>query len=824
MTISSLGNVDAAASLTPHRAYPEIAALVHGGRAGVLKLEVAYLERLFVALEQVPDPVGAVALFQVSRELIEAVLRDGNDAAALACLLHGASAMLTGGLAPEGQALLEQLVRDRPRFVAPRRLLAAVLRDRRPEAALRCLSETATGALDSDPAAAGLYLDLLAANNLFGLARTEALALSARAAGPDALLPLMNAERTIADKLAILNAFWLSSGLAPLGVRSDRPVSLLDAVDWRSRTAAAEGPLVSIVISGADMQKSLPLAIESVRAQTHANWELFVVDHASSDSTPDLLRGWAERDRRIRPIFIPAGRPLVEGTNEALRASSGEFLLLHEPFMVSHPDRMRLEVEALGHRDSALACRSRLIEVDVYGRVVPDVNGTFVRTNRDSVMFRRLPVLQELGYFAGEACIGHEYAMRLMAVLGPEVVLASPLPLAIACETPASERIDPDGRHAVGHWLDHQVVQLAKGLPLYVPLEGAARLTKSESEGLPARLRQWHREAGVSSETTVRSVWHVADLKADSQQSSMLLNHALIEQRGGWQPQVWDPSQGPPEKYTWQAKRLCAAGVAIAQGPPGPDSLVFVYGLRPLSGALKAVRHAATWHLQVLVQGLAEMGEAQRILEQAGVRGAVRMANYGLFSNRADRPGDGQWDVALFPGLFGEHEPPSEKQPRIGVSMVGHATSSDDLAFIRQLTEALQAPPVVLVDATDRIRYEATGAQILVANRKMNFWNEFFSKVSILVGWTTPLNRIDLRSAATQALLRTTPTAQLTNLADAAPGVLTFQDRDDLLGFTKDVAQHRDGLAALQQATMVELREHLAERFHLSRLVALDRA
>ena len=45
----------------------------------------------------------------------------------------------------------------------------------------------------------------------------------------------------------------------------------------------------------------LSRAIESVRAQTFADWELLVTDDASTDDTWQVLAEWAAKDVRIKP-------------------------------------------------------------------------------------------------------------------------------------------------------------------------------------------------------------------------------------------------------------------------------------------------------------------------------------------------------------------------------------------------------------------------------------------------------------------------------------------------------------------------------------------
>jgi len=60
-------------------------------------------------------------------------------------------------------------------------------------------------------------------------------------------------------------------------------------------------------------------AIDSILSQTYPNWELIIVDDASTDSTPSILQSYILKDRRIRVVV-----QLVNGgTGKALNTGFG---------------------------------------------------------------------------------------------------------------------------------------------------------------------------------------------------------------------------------------------------------------------------------------------------------------------------------------------------------------------------------------------------------------------------------------------------------------------------------------------------------------------
>src|SRR5215210_5887576 len=58
--------------------------------------------------------------------------------------------------------------------------------------------------------------------------------------------------------------------------------------------------LVSVLLPARNAAATLDEAVESIRAQTHAQWELLAVNDASQDETRALLERWARRDGRIQ--------------------------------------------------------------------------------------------------------------------------------------------------------------------------------------------------------------------------------------------------------------------------------------------------------------------------------------------------------------------------------------------------------------------------------------------------------------------------------------------------------------------------------------------
>ena len=91
-------------------------------------------------------------------------------------------------------------------------------------------------------------------------------------------------------------------------------------------STAKSPPLVSIVLPTHNGSAFLQASLESCIEQTYANWELIVVDDASTDETPAVIQRFVERDARIRTIRHPQNIRLPGALNSGFAVARGEYL------------------------------------------------------------------------------------------------------------------------------------------------------------------------------------------------------------------------------------------------------------------------------------------------------------------------------------------------------------------------------------------------------------------------------------------------------------------------------------------------------------------
>lgn len=86
------------------------------------------------------------------------------------------------------------------------------------------------------------------------------------------------------------------------------------------------GPLVSVCIPTYNYGKLIPDAVRSVLSQSCSDFELIIVDNASTDATADLIKTFTDSDPRIRFFRNAVNVGIVKNFNLALQYAKGRFV------------------------------------------------------------------------------------------------------------------------------------------------------------------------------------------------------------------------------------------------------------------------------------------------------------------------------------------------------------------------------------------------------------------------------------------------------------------------------------------------------------------
>ena len=129
-----------------------------------------------------------------------------------------------------------------------------------------------------------------------------------------------------------------------------------------------DNPKVTVCLPTFNKARYLPAAIESVLTQEFHDYELLIVNDASTDGTSDAVLTF--RDSRIRYIRNPQNRGLVENWNYCLELAQGDYAMVFHDDDVMLPGLLRREVEVLNANPKVVLVHAPAQAVDESGAVL----------------------------------------------------------------------------------------------------------------------------------------------------------------------------------------------------------------------------------------------------------------------------------------------------------------------------------------------------------------------------------------------------------------------------------------------------------------------
>ncbi|MBC8009532.1 MAG: glycosyltransferase family 2 protein, partial [Burkholderiales bacterium] len=265
-----------------------------------------------------------------------------------------------------------------------------------------------------------------------------------------------------------------------------------------SATGSAYRPTISVVIPAFNAAPWLPVALDSISAQSYPNLEIIVIDDGSTDETPRLLRRHAACDSRLRVISRP-NTGIVGALNDGLAAARGHFIARMDADDAAAPDRLALQLErfvadpglvALGSAvtfmddagHSVQSCPRPLHHADIERALLAGDGGAMIHP---SVMFRATTLWIAGGYRPAAQYLEDLDLFLRLARLGTLANL--PQPLLRYRVHPASINFTKQaGRHALKLVLLREAHE-HRSLPF-----DPSRIPESTTHGDPAcHAREW---------------------------------------------------------------------------------------------------------------------------------------------------------------------------------------------------------------------------------------------------------------------------------------------------------------------------------------------
>ncbi len=146
-------------------------------------------------------------------------------------------------------------------------------------------------------------------------------------------------------------------------------------------------PRVSVCLLTYKRAHALAWTLDSLLAQSHADFELIINDNHSPDHTEEVCREYERRDSRVRYYKNPVNIFYAGNQNAAMLRSSAEYVALVHDGDIYRPDLLETWTRVLQSEPSAALVFNALEQMDRQGRVVGTSRHTYGQLIRGIDLF-----------------------------------------------------------------------------------------------------------------------------------------------------------------------------------------------------------------------------------------------------------------------------------------------------------------------------------------------------------------------------------------------------------------------------------------------------
>ena len=131
---------------------------------------------------------------------------------------------------------------------------------------------------------------------------------------------------------------------------------------------------ISIVLPVYNGAKYLSESIESVIAQTYANWELIIVNDCSTDNTLAIANEYASKDARIKVFSNPKNLKLPNSLNEGFKHACGEYYTWTSDDNKYKPNALYVMAENLEKDSNVVMIYANYTFIGSLGKIIAPVH------------------------------------------------------------------------------------------------------------------------------------------------------------------------------------------------------------------------------------------------------------------------------------------------------------------------------------------------------------------------------------------------------------------------------------------------------------------
>jgi len=174
-----------------------------------------------------------------------------------------------------------------------------------------------------------------------------------------------------------------------------------------------ENVLISVLMPNYNGAEYIAEAIESVLNQTYRDFELIIIEDASTDNSREIIDKFAATDSRIKVIQNATNQFVNISCNIGLEVAKGKYYARIDSDDICMPTRLEKQLEFMEANPDITICGAFCKIIDREGRVIANktfpTNDAVIKKSiwsrtpiQHSCLFARIDKMREVGFYTGK--------------------------------------------------------------------------------------------------------------------------------------------------------------------------------------------------------------------------------------------------------------------------------------------------------------------------------------------------------------------------------------------------------------------------------------
>lgn len=129
-------------------------------------------------------------------------------------------------------------------------------------------------------------------------------------------------------------------------------------------------PLISVVMPAYNVQKYIGPAIESILKQTFNNFELIIINDASTDKTLDTIKTYSKKDSRIKIVDSKERLNIARALNQGITLAKSDIIARMDADDIAFSHRLKLQYTVINASHNIAVVGANVVIIDEAGNEI----------------------------------------------------------------------------------------------------------------------------------------------------------------------------------------------------------------------------------------------------------------------------------------------------------------------------------------------------------------------------------------------------------------------------------------------------------------------